>query len=65
MQHSRRVYVVQVWLEGQQLVLRLREQHQPEAKFFRSWAELLLHLHTDLMQQRFEASLKSSTEPNL
>jgi hypothetical protein len=47
---ARRVYVIQVWFAERGLVLRLRGQHVPEPKYFRSWAELLLYLNTDLPQ---------------
>jgi hypothetical protein len=44
----RRVYVIQVWFAERGLVLRLRGSNGPEPKYFRSWAELLLYLNTDL-----------------
>jgi hypothetical protein len=43
-----RVYVIQVWFAERGLVLRLRGLNVPEPKYFRSWAELLLYLNTDL-----------------
>jgi hypothetical protein len=43
-----RVYVIQVWFAERGLVLRLRGSNVPEPKYFRSWAELLLYLNTDL-----------------
>jgi hypothetical protein len=48
MVQARRVYVIQVWLVDKRLVLRLREQDVLEPKYFRSWAELLLYLNTNL-----------------
>jgi hypothetical protein len=47
---ARHVYVIQVWFAERGLVLRLRGQHVPEPKYFRSWAALLLYLNTDLPQ---------------
>ena len=44
MQQPRQVYVIQVWFENKKLILRLREQNQPESKHFYSWAELLIYL---------------------
>jgi hypothetical protein len=44
----RRVYVIQIWFVGKRLVLRLRGRHVMEPKYFRSWAELLLYLNTNL-----------------
>jgi hypothetical protein len=60
MVQARRVYVIQVWFGERGLVLRLRGQHGPEPKYFRSWAEVLLYLNTDLMQ----SLEKSDQEPS-